>query len=170
MPEKQSMPVKREAGAPAVMRSPFVNLRDEIDRVFDEFMSWSPLRGGLFDRPLAQLGLRRAVEPAADVIERNDAYEIDIDVPGVRRDDIEIAVSDSNLTVRCDMEEVAKEEDKQYYSYERHHETFSRVFGLPSGVDADKIAADLDNGVLKITLPKTPEAQKKTRRIEVNPH
>jgi HSP20 family protein len=170
MAEKQSMPVRHEAGERPMVPTPFHNLRDEIDRVFDEFMSWSPFRGGLLDRPLAQLGLRRGMVPAADVCERADAYEIDIDVPGVKTGDIEIAVSGDTLTVRCEVGAEQKEEGTQYYSYERRHETFSRMFGLPAGVDPDGIAADMENGVLKITIPKTAETQKKIRKVEVKPH
>lgn len=171
MAEKQSMPVKKEAPPPAEpMRNPLVNLRDEVDRVFDEFMSWSPFRASLFQGPLTRLGLRRPSLPAADVIERDDAYEIDVDVPGLKRDNVEVALSDHNLTVRCQIEEKKEEKGEQYYCAERHHESFSRAFDLPPSVDAEKIAADLENGVLKITLPKTAEAQKKARKIEVKPH
>lgn len=172
MAEKQAMPVQKEAAPPTeVMRRPFLSLRDEIDRVFDEFMSWSPFRGGLFERPLTRFAATRSLEPAADVVERDDAYEIDVDVPGLKKDNIEIAVSDNNLMVRCDLEEEKEEKGREYYCRERHHESFARAFEIPPGVNADQIAADLDNGVLKIILPKTPEAQqKKTREIDINPH
>ncbi len=171
MAEKQPMPVTKEAGAPAeITRGPFVSLRNEIDRVFDEFMSWPVFRGNLPGWSSTRLGLRRPREAAADVIERDNEYEIDIDVPGVGKDNIEVVLSDGSLVVRCNIAEEAKEEGVGYTRYERRHQAFSRAFDLPSGVDVDKIAADLENGVLSITLPKTPEAQQKQRKIEVKSH
>ncbi len=171
MPENQPMPVKKEAGAPAeVIRSPFVSLRHEIDRVFDDFMSWSLFRGNLPGRQGGRFAFRRLREAAADVIERDNEYKIDIDVPGVGKDDIEVALSEGSLTVRCNLAEETKDEGIGFARYERRHESFSRVFELPAGVDVDKIAADLQNGVLSITLPKSPEAQQKIRQIEITPH
>lgn len=168
MAQDQSVQIKKEGAPPSAMvPGPLMSLRDEIDRLFDDFMQLSPLRGGLLGAPLARLGLRRAALPSADVIERDDGYEIDIDVPGLEKDNIEIAVSDHTLTIRCNVEEVKEEKGKEYYMSERRHETCSRSFPLPQGVDMDKVEADLKNGLLKITLPKTAEAMQKPRRIEV---
>lgn len=163
MAEKQSVTVKKEPSAMMRMGSPLAGLRSEIDRLFEDFMSWSPLRG-------TRLGLVRAFEPLADFIEKDDAYEIDLDVPGLQKDNIEIALSDGGLMVRCNVEEEKTEETGEYVLCERHHETFARSFELPSGVDTDKIDANLKDGVLTIMLPKTPEAQKQSRRIEVKTH
>ncbi len=171
MAEQQPVPVKKEAGVPTdpMMRRPFLSLRDEIDRVFDEFMSWSPFRASTWERPLARLGVHGG-DLTADVIERDDAYEIDVDVPGMSKDNIEIALSNGDLRVKCEMKEEKEETGKEYYRRERFHESCSRDFELPAGVDVEKIAADLENGVLKITLPKTPEAQKQPRKIDIKPH
>ncbi|TAN56478.1 MAG: Hsp20/alpha crystallin family protein [Magnetospirillum sp.] len=171
MAENQPMPVKKEGAPPAeIMRRPLLNLRDEIDRVFDDFMSWSPFRGTMLESPLERLGLRRGAAPAADVVEKDDAYEITVDVPGLAKDNIEIAMSDNTLTVRCNMEEETEEKAGEYYLCERRHETCSRAFALPPGVEADNIQADLKDGVLKIMLPKSAEAQQKRKRIEVRTH
>ncbi len=171
MAEHQPVPVKKEAGVPTdpMMRRPFLSLRDEIDRVFDEFMSWSPFRASAWERPLARLGMRGG-DLSADVIEKGDRYEIDVDVPGMSKDNIEIALANGGLRVRCQAVEEKEESGKEYYSRERYHETCSRDFEIPAGVDVDKIAADLENGVLKIVLPKTAEAQKQPRKIEIRPH
>lgn len=172
MAEKQSMPIAKETTPPTeAMRGPLMSLRSDIDRLFEDFMSWSPFRGGMLEEPFARLGLvRGAVRPRADLIEKEDGYEIDIDVPGLKKDDLEIALTDNTLTVRGKVEGTKEEEGKEYYFCERHRGSFARAFSLPEGIDADKVEADLQEGVLTITLPKSPEAQKKARRIEVRPH
>lgn len=169
MAENQPMQVKREAPqSPETVRSPLMSLRNEIDRVFEDFM-WPPFRGSLLRSPLTRLGLLHGA-PSADVIERDDCYEIDVDLPGVDKDDIEIALSDNTLTVRCEVKEEKEEKGEEFYMCERRHESCARSFALPSGIDMDKVEADLKNGVLKIMLPKTEEAQKKPRRVEVRAH
>lgn len=172
MAEKHDVPVRKEAAPPGeIVRSPMLGLRHEIDRLFDEFLSWSPFRSSRFEEPLAQLGIGRgALRPRADMIEQEDNYEIDIDVPGVKRDDIEISLSDNTLTVRCQVAEQKEEKGGEYYVCERQHGSFSRSFTLPHGVEADKAEADLHDGLLTITLPKSEEAKKKARRIEVRSH
>lgn len=171
MAEKESMPVAKE-GAPPVeaIRGPLMNLRSDIDRLFEDFMAWSPFRGSMLEEPFARLGLVRGARPRADLIEREDAYEIDIDVPGLKKDDIEIALSDNTLTVRGKVEEEKEEKGKEFYFCERQRGAFARSFGLPAGVDIDKVEADLHEGVLTINLPKTKDAQKKARSIEIKTH
>lgn len=170
MAEKQPIPVEKEAASQGeAIRNSLLNLRQEADRVFGQFRSWLPAGTSLLQRPLAHLGLRANAEPPADVIDRQDVYEIDIDVPGITRDNIEVALADHSLTVNCRVLETEDVKPAEYCRRERHHQSFSRAFQLPSGVDAEKIAADLVNGVLKITMPKIPEEQQ-TRKIDVMPH
>jgi HSP20 family protein len=172
MAEKQSMPIAKENAPPAeVMRAPLMSLRSDIDRLFEDVLSWSPFRRGMLEEPFTRLGLMRgAIQPRADLIEKEDGYEIDMDIPGFKKDDIEIALVGNNLTVRGTMEEEKKEEGREYYFCERQRGTFARSFSLPEGIDPDKIEADLNAGVLTINLPKTPDAQKKPRRVEVRSH
>lgn len=172
MAEKQSMPIAKEsAPPPEVMRAPLMSLRSDIDRLFEDVLSWSPFRAGLLQEPFARLGLMRGtMQPRADLIEKEDRYELEIDIPGFKKDDIEIALTDNNLTVRGKVEEEKEEKGREYYLCERQRGTFARSFSLPEGVDADKVEADLHEGVLSINLPKTPDAQKKPRRVEVRSH
>lgn len=84
MAEKQSMPITKEgAPPPEVMRAPLMSLRSDIDRLFEDVLSWSPFRAGMLQEPFARLGLMRgAMQPRADLIEKEDRYELDIDIPG----------------------------------------------------------------------------------------
>jgi HSP20 family protein len=73
------------------------------------------------------------------------------------------------LTIKGEKSQASEEKKKDYYVSERRHGAFERSFGLPDGVDADRIEAAFSKGVLTITLPKKPEAQKTRKKIEVRP-
>ena len=101
--------------------------------------------------------------PPVDLFETPDQYVLIAEVPGLQRDDLQIQLHDDNLTVSG----VRREDEtpcEQYHRMERGHGTFSRTFHLPHPVDAGGIAADLRDGVLTITCPKTDAG---TRRIQV---
>ena len=103
--------------------------------------------------------------PMFDVRETHDAFIIQADVPGVSEKDLDISLTSNRLIVsgRRESEEEIKGETQ--YRAERAWGSFSRSFTLPTEVDANKVAAELKNGVLLIQLPKTGEAT--TRRISV---
>jgi len=82
-------------------------------------------------------------------------------------EDIEVSVADGGITIKGEKKEETDEKKKNYYVSERRYGSFERYFGLPEGIDADKIAATFKNGVLKMGLPKTAEAQKPAKKIEV---
>jgi HSP20 family protein len=80
---------------------------------------------------------------------------------------IEINVARGGITIKGEKKKETEEKKKGYYVSERRFGSFERYFGLPDSVDANKIDATFENGVLKITLPKTAEAQKPAKKIEV---
>jgi HSP20 family protein len=80
---------------------------------------------------------------------------------------IEVKVTNGNLTIKGEKQEEKEEKKKDYYLHERHFGSFERSFDVPEGVDADKIEANFKKGVLTVTLPKKPEAQKPAKKIEV---
>ena len=168
MPEKSSLPSKPEQQQVEVMR-PLTSLRQDMDRLFDEVMSWSPFRRQWMEaEPFGRLfGDYRGVPHHADVVERKDAYEIDIDVPGMEEKDLDVSFADGCLTVRGEMREEREEKGEEYWLTERRRGSFSRSFRLPEGVDENKIQAELKKGVLMITVPKSPEAQKRQKKISV---
>src|SRR5687767_13252421 len=131
------------------------SLQGEMNRLFNSF----------FDEGTGA-GERRRWAPAVDLIEREDSLVLKADLPGMTEDDVQIEMRDDVLTISG--ERKAEHEDKQngYYRVERSFGRFSRSLHLPDGVDADKIAAAFDNGVLEVTIPK-PE-QRQPRRIEIS--
>ncbi len=105
--------------------------------------------------------------PAVDVAESEKAYEITAELPGMDEKTIEVKVADGSLTIKGEKQEKKEEKEKGYYLRERHYGSFERSFDVPETVDADKIEASFKNGVLTVTLPKKPEAQKPAKKIEV---
>ena len=102
--------------------------------------------------------------PAIDVYETPDRYIVAAELPGLTRDQIELAMVDSQLTIRGQRIEQASREVR-YHQVERGHGAFSRTFEFVEKVDPDGVTADLTNGVLTITLPKMPPPP--ARKIEV---
>jgi HSP20 family protein len=103
--------------------------------------------------------------PALDVVESNDAYRIDVEVPGLKPEDIEVTVDQGMLTIQGERRSEEESRDRQYHRIERRYGAFRRSITLPSHVDASRVEATYDNGVLRLTVPKTEAAQPK--RIEV---
>jgi|tagenome__1003787_1003787.scaffolds.fasta_scaffold20714422_1 HSP20 family protein len=93
-----------------------------------------------------------------------EVVKITAELPGMEEKDIEVNVSDDVLTIKGENKEGKKEDD---YVSERHYASFQRSFHIPGGVDANKIEASFKNGLLTVTLPKTAEAQKPPKKIEV---
>ena len=80
---------------------------------------------------------------------------------------IDVKVADGTLTIKGEKQEEKEEKKKDYYLRERSFGSFERSFAIPEGVDADKIEASFKKGVLTLTLPKKPEAQKPAKKIDV---
>jgi len=166
------LPIKRETMEPSASRAwyPFENLRQEIDRLFDDFgmgFRWPFGRSLFAAEPLFRREPTWTSMPAVDVVESEKGYEITADLPGMDEKNIEVKVADGVLTMKGERQEEKEEKKKDYYLQERSFGSFQRSFELPEGVDADKIEASFKKGVLTVKLPKKPEAQKPAKKIEV---
>ncbi len=169
------LPVKMQgkaASVPSTMEpwAPFLSLRREMDRLFDDFGSgfWrSPFRSGFGVEPSWQNQMTWAATPAVDVVESEKAYEVTAELPGMNEKNIEVNLSNGNLTIKGEKQEEKEEKKKDYYVQERHFGSFERTFQVPEEVDASKIEASFKKGVLTVTLPKKLEAQKLAKKIEV---
>ena len=150
---------------------PLGGLRREIDRLFDDFDGgfWrAPFPRSVFaGEPFWRRELPSVAVPAVDVSETDKAYEITAELPGMDEKSIEVKVVDGSLTIKGEKQEEKEEKKKDYYLSERRFGSFERRFEVPEGVDAEKIEASFTKGVLMVTLPKKPEAQKPGKKIEV---
>jgi HSP20 family protein len=175
--EATKVPVKSEEIAPEDKATsvqawrPLGSLRREIDRLFEDFDrdSWrSPFRRSVFElEPFWQRALPWGGVPAVDIVERDSAFEVTAELPGLDEKDVEVKLSDVGLTIKGEKRQEKEERKKGYRVQERHYGAFERTFRIPEGVDADKIEAIFKKGVLRLSLPKKPEAQKPARKIEV---
>lgn len=145
---------------------PFASLHREIDRLFEDIGRWRLPSSRLFDiEPLRRM--RMAPAPAVDITESDKAFELTADLPGLEEKNIEVKVANDGLTIKGEKKEETEEKGKDYHLSERHFGSFQRYFRVPDTVDVEKIAATFKNGVLRVTLPKKPEAQKSEKKIEV---
>lgn len=147
---------------------PVLSLRDEIDRLFDDF------GGGFWRRPwmrraTAQPSTAMAwrMSPNVEVVDCDGAYRIAAEVPRLSAKDVEVTLNDGLLTIRGEKSEERREGKADYLVSERRYGSFHRTLALPAGADGDKITADLANGVLTITVPRTEAAKAAERKIEI---
>ncbi len=154
--ERQPAP-RSETGEEA----PLASLQRDLNRAFEDF--WSRL-----DRPFgAPNGVLAVGHPRTDISETDDEVEISVELPGLDDKDIEVNLTDDFLTVRGERKAEREEKKRGYYLSERSYGAVHRMIPLPPGVDTDKADARFKKGVLTVSLPKTPEAKAKVKRIAV---
>lgn len=105
--------------------------------------------------------------PAVDIVENEDNFLIEADVPGVDPKDIEVSMENGVLTLKGERESETKEEKEGYSRVERSHGSFYRRFSLPETADAENISASSKKGVLKITVGKKETAKPKKVTVKV---
>ena len=161
--------------APSALRPrrPLRSLRQEIDRLFDDFGigTWrSPFRSSFFDMdPLRRAKAAFSGIPAVDVTETEKGYKVVAELPGMDEKNIEVKIANGMLTIKGEKQEEKEEEKQDYYVRERSFGSFERTFPVPDGVDLDKVDASFKKGVLTVTLPKTAEAPKAEKKVTVRP-
>lgn len=150
---------------------PVENLRREVDRLFEDFDRdfWrAPFRRSFHDiEPLLRRGLSWGAAPAVDIVDKNDAYQVIAELPGMDEKNIEVKLVNGSLTIKGEKRDEKEEKKKDYYLHERSFGAFERSFALPDEVNIDKIDASFSKGVLTVTLPKKPEAVKPEKKIEI---
>ncbi|MCC6397614.1 MAG: Hsp20/alpha crystallin family protein [Bacteroidetes bacterium] len=137
--------------------SEVLGIQKEINRMFDSFF-----RGPEDD------GLQTTSwNPLVDVTENDHAYLLNVELPGVSRNDVKIVVQDNQLTIRGEKKQEKESKNSNYHRVERSYGSFQRTFTLPSTVKAEKIEANYNDGVLSITVPKAEEARAKEIEVKV---
>jgi HSP20 family protein len=102
-----------------------------------------------------------------DIVERDDAYEVAAELPGLDQKDIEVKVVVDGLTIMGQKQKEKEETRRGYHLQERRYGSFERSFRVPDAVDADRIEARFEKGALMVKLPKKPGASKAAKKIEV---
>lgn len=137
---------------PAVVRTPFNGIR-QINRLLDEAINnfaEGTDNGGT---------LASAWVPACDVFEGREMLKIVMEIPGVSAEDVKLSLENNQLSIRGEKRQVAEEQTDRVHRYERSYGSFERVFTLPATVEADRIEARVEHGVLTVMLPKVERAR-----------
>jgi HSP20 family protein len=168
------VPVKTEQSAvnkPHSEDRPLQALRRQVDRLFEDFQRgyWHlPFSRTVFDvEPFWRGDFAFGAVPSVDIVEKDDAYKVSAELPGIAASAIDVKFSDGMLTISGEKQEDKEEKKKDYFLSERRYGSFKRSFRVAEGIDADKIEAVFKNGILNVTLPKTAEARKNTKTITV---
>lgn len=153
---------------PTEQDTPFHGFRREIDtlhremeRLFDDV--WR--ERGRFSWP-ESFGGEKAW-PSIDEAEDESGYRITVELPGLDEKDVDVTLADGVLTIRGEKKQEDEEKRRDYYRTERSYGSFRRVLAVPGEVDEAKIRASFKKGVLTVELPKTAEAQKKVKHIDI---
>jgi HSP20 family protein len=145
---------------------PFMDLtrwEREMDRMMEDFFGRRPRWPSFWS---GELG-RELIRPALDIYEEDDNIVVAAELPGMTKDDIEVDVSDSHLTLKGEKKKDAKIEEEDYFACERSYGAFHRSVELPVEVQADKVTACFKNGILEIRLRKTEEAKTKEIKVKI---
>ena len=105
--------------------------------------------------------------PPVDIIDEKDHIRIRADLPGLKKEDIEVSADNGILTIKGEKKEEKETKEKDYVRSERYYGAFHRSFSLPTGVDAQKVNASYKDGVLEVALPKREDAKPKQVKVEV---
>ncbi len=122
--------------------------------------TFSSLLDTFFDDTF-QGGLQMDFTPSVDIAETKDVFEIQVQIPGVKKDDLNIAIENDLITISGERKYENEKNDKNFHSRETFYGKFSRSFHLPDAVNVDKINAKQEDGILIVTLPKD---EKKTAK------
>ncbi len=130
-------------------------------RLMRNLLRWDPYREIAFPGETTP-----AFMPSFDVKETAEAYILTADMPGIRKGDLDIQLAGNRLSISGRREAESAREDERSYSQERSFGTFNRTFSLPEEVQANQVTADLRDGVLHLTVPKSPEVR--PQKITIN--
>jgi HSP20 family protein len=130
-------------------------MRDRMDRLMDSFLATETPIKGLW-------------APNLDVSETDEEVIVKADLPGVDEKDLSLSLSGHNLMIKGDKKEETEEKGKHFHRIERSFGSFQRMVALPVAVDADRIRAEYNKGVLEVHLPKKPEAKPRQIPVKVN--
>lgn len=139
------------------------DLFDEMEQRFDTLRrELLGRQGGSSLIPTAGQAL-----PPADLIDEGNQYVLTLDVPGVRKEDIDLEVRQNAIQVRARRREESETRQRGYLRHERSSEQFERYLTLPEEINPDNAKARLNNGVLEIELPKAAPTRQRGRRIDI---
>lgn len=160
MNDQATLPIERKRPESTAL-APLTRLRDEIDRLFDDFS---------FARPphsIFGFAARPELNPAMELVAKDGGYELSIELPGLEERDIEVEVADGVLTVSGEKREESEKKENGYLMSERRYGSFRRQLALPADIDPDTIAAKFRHGVLELGMKKDKKAVSRAKKIKI---
>jgi len=131
-----------------------LSLKDEMERAFDHAFG-----GRVAEREFE-------FTPAVDVVEHEDKFIVKADLPGMKKEDLDITFVEGRLTLKGEKKQETEIKEENYHRIERYSGSFRRTIELPSSVDHEKVSASYRDGVLEITIPKKEEVKPKQIKVE----
>ena len=135
---------------------------EDMERHFEDMLSRLRLPSVWRRLPVEEMGWA----PAIELIERDDRFVVRAELPGMKEEDIDVSVVGDTLTIRGEKKASTEVKGENYYCCERSYGRFFRSIALPSTIDAKKIEASYEDGVLEVSLPKAAEV--KSKKIAVS--
>jgi spore coat protein M/HSP20 family protein len=121
----------------------------------------------LFNNILGDWGLMPSRFPAVDIVENDDAYILEAELPGYKQEEVKVNVEKHVLKLSSTKQSKKEEKDKKRLVSERYYQSFERAFTLPEDVDEEKIEGHFSDGLLKLTLPKKEIAKPKAIEVKI---
>ena len=150
----------------AESRMPVSRIHEEIDKVFDSVSRGmiTPMLRSL----LPQSGQGAMFIPQLDIKESKESYNINMEVAGVDRKDINIELQGDTLIISGEKTQKEEKNEQNYHCVERHYGSFRRTLLLPQDADSENISASCEDGILAVEIKKDPNAKSTGKRIEIN--
>jgi len=141
---------------------PFKEL-EEVSNRLNHFFRRTPARPD----PDSEMLVMADWTPTVDITETSDAYLIKGEIPGVKKDDIELTVEDGMISMRGERRQEKEEKNKKLHRIERSYGSFYRSFQLPNDVDEAKVKAEFKDGMINVTLPKSGKTKSKSVNVKI---
>jgi len=165
--EKKGTLAARKAKKPLAVREPQPSVIQEFNTLLDTFrdaLVWDPFRG--FEWPI-EYELPTRI-PYVDVIDSGNEYVVKAELPGLKKENVEIEVGTNELSLNAKSTVEKEEKGKTYLHRERAFSTFRRYIGFAESIDTEKVSASMTEGILEIELPKLePKPEKETKKITI---
>lgn len=139
-------------------------MRREMDRIWEDLFPAARSVETPWKRPLGEKGV---AYPAIDILDRNDEVVVRAEMPGVAKDNIDISMQDSTLTIKGTIKQEAADKEEVCSYSERNYASYLRSIKIPCKITADKVSATLKDGILSVRLPKATEVLPKKITVDV---
>lgn len=142
--------------------NPFSAIQRELDRAITEFGNWLD--------PFSSSSNRYenvSLYPSVDIVEDNDQFKVEAEMPGMGEEDIHVSINDGLLVIKGKKKTSTKNKDKHYVRREISYGSYERTISLPETLDVEKAKASFKKGMLWVSIPKNPDTAKKSKQLKI---